>query len=86
MKLASTIEPSRVTYQELLNSGELENHLVDTQTIVEDELEMIIEREKQTDLEYLKAQEQGDFMTMIGLLNNIQMCAEEQVFRQRIFC
>jgi hypothetical protein len=73
-------------YRELLNSGELEKHLVDTQTIVEDELEMIIEGEKQTDPEYLKAQEEGDSITMMGLLNNIQMCAEEQVFRQRIFC
>ncbi len=77
-------EHRRVTYINLLTSGNLTAHLMEVQQTAQTQLEQLTRQMAQSlgVTEELKA---ADQMQWVGLMNNIRSSAEETILRQLIY-
>ena len=71
-------------YQYLVMTGELTGHLNQVDQDAREQVEILVKQmaEKQSVMEQLKMQDQ---MKWVGLMNNINICAEEIVLKEIIY-
>ena len=83
MRLKYLKEHRRVTYINLKTSGQLTNHLNETDREANEMLRLLIEQMAQAQgiTEQMKAEDQ---MAWIGAMNNIRSAAEERIIRDLI--
>lgn len=83
MRLQYLKEHRRVTYINLKTSGQLTNHLNETDREANEMLRLLIEQMAQAQgiTEQMKAEDQ---MAWIGAMNNIRSAAEERIIRDLI--
>ena len=74
----------KVTYTNLLTTGQLHAHLMEIEETARSRLEQIVSQMAQTEgvTEELKA---ADQMKWVGLMNNIRQSAEETVLNELIY-
>lgn len=77
-------ENRRVTYTNLLTSGTLNSHLLETEQTARARMERLVAEMAQSGgvTEELKARDQ---MTWVGLMNNLRHSAEETVLAELIY-
>ena len=74
----------KVTYTNLLTTGQLHSHLMEIEETARSRVESIVSQMAQTEgvTEELKA---ADQMKWVGLMNNFRAAAEEQVLMELIY-
>lgn len=84
MRKAFLKEHRKGTYNELLLTGKLDEHLLETDRLARTQVEQIVERMAKAEgvTEELKARDQ---MKWVGLMNNLLHTAEEIVLKEVIY-
>lgn len=84
MRKAFLKEHRKGTYNELLLTGKLDEHLLETDRLARTQVEQIVERMAKAEgvTEELKARDQ---MKWVGLMNNLLHTAEEIVLQEVIY-
>ena len=84
MRKAFLKEHCKGTYNELLLTGKLDEHLLETDRLARAQVEQIVERMAKAEgvTEELKARDQ---MKWVGLMNNLLHTAEEIVLQEVIY-
>ena len=74
----------KVTYTNLLTTGQLHSHLMEIEQTARNRIEQIVSQMAQTEgvTEELKATDQ---MKWVGLMNNFRAAAEEQILQELIY-
>ena len=74
----------KVTYTNLLTTGQLHSHLMEIEQTARSRVEQIVSQMAQTEgvTEELKA---ADQMKWVGLMNNFRSAAEEQILQELIY-
>lgn len=74
----------KVTYTNLLTTGQLHTHLMEIEQTARNRIEQIVSQMAQTEgvTEELKA---ADQMKWVGLMNNFRSAAEEQILQELIY-
>ena len=74
----------KVTYTNLLTTGQLHSHLMEIEQTARSRVESIVSQMAQTEgvTEELKATDQ---MKWVGLMNNFRAAAEEQILQELIY-
>ena len=74
----------KVTYTNLLTTGQLHSHLMEIEQTARSRVEQIVSQMAQTEgvTEELKATDQ---MKWVGLMNNFRSAAEEQILEELIY-
>ena len=74
----------KVTYTNLLTTGQLHSHLMEIEQTARSRVEQIVSQMAQTEgvTEVLKATDQ---MKWVGLMNNFRSAAEEQILQELIY-
>lgn len=74
----------KVTYTNLLTTGQLHSHLMEIEETARSRVEQIVSQMAQTEgvTEELKA---ADQMKWVGLMNNFRAAAEEQILQELIY-
>ena len=74
----------KVTYTNLLTTGQLHSHLMEIEQTARSRVESIVSQMAQTEgvTEELKATDQ---MKWVGLMNNFRSAAEEQILQELIY-
>ena len=74
----------KVTYTNLLTTGQLHSHLMEIEQTARNRIEQIVSHMAQTEgvTEELKATNQ---MKWVGLMNNFRAAAEEQILQELIY-
>ena len=74
----------KVTYTNLLTTGQLHSHLMEIEQTARNRIEQIVSQMAQTEgvTEELKA---ADQMKWVGLMNNFRSAAEEQILEELIY-
>lgn len=74
----------KVTYTNLLTTGQLHSHLMEIEQTARNRIEQIVSQMAQTEgvTEEMKATDQ---MKWVGLMNNFRAAAEEQILQELIY-
>ena len=84
MRLRVLQQSRKVTYTNLLTTGQLHSHLMEIEQTARNRIEQIVSQMAQAEgvTEELKASDQ---MKWVGLMNNFRTAAEEQILQELIY-
>ena len=84
LRLRFLQQSRKVTYTNLLTTGQLHSHLMEIEQTARNRIEQIVSQMAQAEgvTEELKASDQ---MKWVGLMNNFRTAAEEQILQELIY-
>lgn len=80
-----TVEHCPERFETLVNKGEILSYLSELEDNVDKAVDAQLELWKQTDKEYLAAQENNDTLQQAGILNMLELRAKEIIFENMVY-